>query len=301
MEEEQKQNQENQSKVIVDKPKKKIIPTRLGSLILLLTATIAGAGVWQYEESYVPPEGVDVSKTLEQMKEKREVKDDSIIYSEIDYLNLEPYFNEDKSHIYYDGKIIEGADPSTFKVLKIEGKLDNTDYRFAKDKNHVYCRGIILFDIDPTTFGLIEYGDYYFDKNGTYFSEPIIEGDGSKSDYGEITDLTHSKLEGEVDPILFQKTFKNLDVCYSVGWHITSYNVPYVRYQNGVYCGKNLLQSVDLETFGYIGRYNFEDDAHTVNYAKDKNNVYEDGEVVKGANPTNCTAENIEGCEAPTK
>lgn len=49
--EEQKQNQEGQPEVI-EQPKKNIIPMRLGSLVILLIATIAGAGAWWVNAKY---------------------------------------------------------------------------------------------------------------------------------------------------------------------------------------------------------------------------------------------------------
>jgi len=74
---EEEKNQEGQLKVIVGQTKRQTVPTRLGSLVILLVAVIAGAGIWNYEESYTSPEPVDVSKTLEQIKEK-EVKSERV-------------------------------------------------------------------------------------------------------------------------------------------------------------------------------------------------------------------------------
>ena len=67
--EQQNQNQKEQPEVVVEQPKKKIIPTRLGLLVILLTATIAGAGAWWYAVSYnTPQELLDMSGVVEQVK-----------------------------------------------------------------------------------------------------------------------------------------------------------------------------------------------------------------------------------------
>ena len=54
--------------------KKKTIPTRFGLLILLLVATIAGAGVLWYEDLYEPPV-VDWGNVVIQRQEKKEIKE----------------------------------------------------------------------------------------------------------------------------------------------------------------------------------------------------------------------------------
>jgi len=53
---------------------KKIIPTRLGLLIVLLATTISGAGMWWSVYSYEEPKVVDVSHLVLQLQERREIK-----------------------------------------------------------------------------------------------------------------------------------------------------------------------------------------------------------------------------------
>lgn len=50
---------------------KKTIPTRLGLLVILLTATIAGSGVWWYAFSYNEPEPINVDQIIMQMEARR--------------------------------------------------------------------------------------------------------------------------------------------------------------------------------------------------------------------------------------
>ena len=49
-------------------------------------------------------------------------------------------YDKDENNVYYDGEIIEGADPETFKYLRLG---------YAKDKNNVYYDGKIIKGADP--------------------------------------------------------------------------------------------------------------------------------------------------------
>lgn len=74
--EQQEQNQNEQPKVVEEKIKKipSVIPTRLGSLLILLAAVLVIAGVRQYESSLVAPEAADVSNLVQQMQAQRPIK-----------------------------------------------------------------------------------------------------------------------------------------------------------------------------------------------------------------------------------
>ena len=93
----QEEQQEQQPEVVIEQPKKNTIPTRLGSLIILLTAMIVGVGVWWHVGSYAPPETVDgEEQKINELPEEYEIK---------------------AGGVYYKGKLIEGADPETFEYL----------------------------------------------------------------------------------------------------------------------------------------------------------------------------------------
>jgi len=78
--EQQEQNQNEQPKAVEEKTPKipSVIPTRLGSLLILLAAVAVIAGVRWYENSLVPPKGMDVSNIVRQMQAQRGIKSGEI-------------------------------------------------------------------------------------------------------------------------------------------------------------------------------------------------------------------------------
>jgi len=114
---------------ITQKTNLKNIPTRLGSLVILLFAVIAGSGIWGYEESYTPPDTVDVSKTVKQIQERREVKE-----------VLPKGYRIKGEEVYYQGWLIDEADPETFVVV-------GEDY--SKDVRHVFYKIDVVDGADP--------------------------------------------------------------------------------------------------------------------------------------------------------
>lgn len=62
-------------------------------------------------------------------------------------------------------KLVYGADPRTFKELKIE---NDSEFNFGSDKNHLYIDGVLIEKIDPKSFKYL--GNYFFrDKDSAYF------------------------------------------------------------------------------------------------------------------------------------
>ena len=122
---EEQQNQKGQQETIIEQPKKNAIPTRLGSLIVLLAATIAGTSLWWYMDSYTPPEVVDVSEIVEKLQEKREAKNE-----------LPEGYEIKDDGIYYQDKFIVGIDPETFAYLG--GANETTLYSYVSDADNVY-------------------------------------------------------------------------------------------------------------------------------------------------------------------
>ena len=105
MEKQQDQEKQPEQLKVVEETKKNTIPTRLGSLVILLVATLAGAGVWWYASSYTPPDVVDVSGLVGQMQERREVKNE-----------FPSYYKIKTDGVYYRGKLMEGADSNCYRT-----------------------------------------------------------------------------------------------------------------------------------------------------------------------------------------
>jgi len=72
-------------------------------------------------------------------------------------------YMKDENHVYFHGKILEGADVKTF---------EHVSYVY-KDNKHVYYYGLVLEGADPETFQAVRYEGggfcYYKDKNHVYW------------------------------------------------------------------------------------------------------------------------------------
>ena len=70
-------------------------------------------------------------------------------------------FAKDRQHVYYEGKIIKQARPSTIQM--IGDKKSN----YLADDQHVFFRTEIIINADPSTFKVLEF-PYSRDKNDVY-------------------------------------------------------------------------------------------------------------------------------------
>ena len=233
----------------------------------------------------------------------------SSLVSDVDiesFVFLGSSYAKDKNNVFYEGEKIEGSDPETFESLD--------DY-YAKDKNHVFRWGeIINIELNPDSFVVLGYG-MIKDDDHVYFENEYDEG---------VYDLI-----SYVDAA----TFQYVDTCAFV----EKSRAHYTKDKNSVFCGGIKIEGADSETFKVIGMIEpdisgtaIAQDALNVyfgsvllegiagstmvilsyDYIKDKNHVYllkdyygdnNTAQIVKGANPANCTVENLEGCEAPTE
>lgn len=156
------------------------------------------------------------------------------------------YYFKDKNSIYYEdsGNLhkIENADLKTFKDL---------DYNFAKDKNNIYYKNKKLDGIDAASFEKIEF-NFIKDKNRLY-----------KIDEDE------EKNEIKLIPINEKVNLENFE---EIGGNY------YKDDKNLYYFGENefkKIEGADPNSFKY-------DNENYTFIAKDKNNVYFEGEKVKG-------------------
>lgn len=94
---------------------------------------------------------------------------------------LEAGYAKDKNYVYEDGRVIVGADPNTFIILKDRKNQYST---FSKDANHVFNSGKLLPTADAPTFEalltvgkIFLEGEYAKDKNHIYdLSGEIVSG-----------------------------------------------------------------------------------------------------------------------------
>ena len=167
------------------------------------------------------------------------------------------YYFKDKNSIYYEdsGNLhkIENADLKTFKDL---------DYNFAKDKNNIYYKNKKLDGIDAASFEKIVF-NFIKDKNRLY-----------KIDEDE------EKNEIKLIPINEKVNLENFE---EIGGNY------YKDDKNLYHFGENefkKIEGADPNSFKY-------DNENYTFIAKDKNNVYFEGEKVKGIDVK--SAEGIDG------
>ena len=353
MEQEQDQKEQPEQLKVDEEAKKKSISTLTGLGIILTFAILATAGVWWYVNSYTPPEAVDVSEVLEEIKEKREVGNE-----------LPDKWSIFSGKVFYRGKLMEGADPEKLEYLGGSYTKDvNNSYfcsslvsdvdmesvvflgsSYAKDKKNVFYEGEKIEGSDPETFESLN--DYYAkDRNHVFRWGEIINIELNPDSfvvlgYGMIKDDDHVYFEGEYDESVYDlisyvdaATFQYVDTCAFV----EKSRAHYTKDKNSVFCGGIKLEGADPETFEVIGMIEPDIsgtaiardalnvyfgsvllegiDGSTVvilsyDYMKDKNYVYllkdyygdnNTAQIVEGANPANCTENNLKGCKAPTE
>ncbi|HVM73979.1 MAG TPA: DKNYY domain-containing protein [Candidatus Paceibacterota bacterium] len=150
---------------------------------------------------------------------------------------------KDSSHVYYEGKIVAGADPSTFVWL-------NPIY--GKDASHIYMVGPVHEDTTmlPISSDVVNFWgdpDGYFaeDSNSIYFEgSPIVGVDKST--------------------FVIQRTFP-----YWYG--VDAKNVYYIGYQTGIISGADPASFVVIDDSNNSAKYE----------AQDKNHFYYDKQIVK--------------------
>ena len=167
------------------------------------------------------------------------------------------YYFKDKNGVYYENSEnlhkIENVDLKTFEAL---------DYDFAKDKNSVYYENKKLNEIDASSFEKIEF-NFIKDKNGLYKIDKNDENDEIKLiPINEKVNLENFKEIGGN----YYKDDKNL-----------------------YYFGENEFKKIDGSD---PNSFEYDNENYTF-IAKDKNNVYFDGEKVKGIDVK--SAEGIDG------
>lgn len=200
------------------------------------------------------------------------IKDGKLVYytnsqttlvDSVDLLTFTAFTNhyaKDRFHVYVDGKIFHAADISTFLVL-------NESY--AKDKYYVYFGPEILVDADTATFVPYEYW-YGKDAKNVFYEDFIIKG-ADPLTFVTFTGTEYSKDKnavyflGRILPSADPRTFQMLGQNYS-------------RDKTNIFYLSDKIPEARAATFSVI-----ENDTH--DYATDGTYVYEDGEIIKGANP----------------
>ena len=206
--------------------------------------------------------GVYFLENISEENENSEIKTKKLNLKGLDLRSFKKvddsdYYFKDKNSIYYEdsGNLhkIENADLKTFKDL---------DYNFAKDKNNIYYKNKKLDGIDAASFEKIEF-NFIKDKNRLY-----------KIDEDE------EKNEIKLIPLNEKVNLENFE---EIGGNY------YKDDKNLYYFGENEFKKIDGSD---PNSFEYDNENYTF-IAKDKNNVYFDGEKVKGIDVK--SAEGIDG------
>ncbi|CAH0335208.1 hypothetical protein FVB9288_00841 [Flavobacterium sp. CECT 9288] len=183
-----------------------------------------------------------------------------------------------------ENALVKGADAETFETID-----NDINIHLGKDKNHVYKDASILEHADPKTFEQVK--EYYWkDRKNVY----LLQFGG-----------TDCRIKN-VDP----KTFK---VLKDNNWTLDKNNVYYEFEKlnavnpktfvqlneiwgkdNQYYYFKNLrLDALDYESAEIVIAYFMDEPASPSEYIKDKENVYFQNKIVKGANPKTFKADGV--------
>jgi len=237
--------------------------TRLFVLVVILVLAVLGAGYYFLHQ-----------KLNIFYKNNFFNKDSSLVNSGPESLiTLDQYYAKDSNHVYYNGKILDGADAKSFSLYN----------GLAKDKNSVFWGDkIINVEIDPSSATKIS-NKVIKDKTHVYFRQ-LYDADGNFID---------EKINGPVFKQLYiadASTFQYVGECTCV--EIICHN--YYKDKNNVFVEETPLENIDSSSFQYFGYYSVHgnDMPVTVSYSKDKNTVYKScGDILKDADVN--TFENI--------
>ncbi len=290
----------------VQNPKNKIIVAAILTLLM-----IVGLVIWYLNQPKPASDHIQ-ELTMEEVEAGYEVSARAMASSSPDFarrmaINELPAigdsnYKKDDNYVYFGTDIVVGADPKTFEIINEE---------FAKDKTHVYYEGDMLEDsnsptfvpgpipkdkysvylllickdnqwdqcyqkvagADPATFEPVKYG-FYKDKSHIFYNTKLVPEadvntfaiyDGGKYDY------TYGYDKNYIFVIGYDRVGVIKEKCSDLN-RIGGY---YLKCDDKVYYEDKLLVGADVNTMRPVGV--------TSNYAKDSKTVYFDGEVVVGA------------------
>lgn len=190
------------------------------------------------------------------------------------------YYSDGKN-IFFEDNIIENADLETFDIVGLtnDSYLSCFKEEYTRDKNFVYSFGRKIDGADSDTFKVL--GDYYAkDKNSAYCDrkkmDPSVDINSFQSlDYNYAKDKNsvykHGlKIDRDVDSFIIINSMYSKD---NLGVYFEADFVPLEK-----------IEGADPHTFEVV--YQKNSNGYIINeYAKDKNNVYRDGQLIEGADP----------------
>ncbi len=204
-------------------------------------------------------------------------------------------FAKDKSHIYFSHAVclgfecgctnafpVLGVDVDSFKIIKNEEEY--TPAPIVLDKNNVYCsqdKMTIIKDADPATFEIIEY-HYRRDKNYIFIECEKVENSDSES--FEFLDNDSSGYAKDKNNVYYQ-----YDILKGIKDSVSFEIVKTPNGKNSEFLSKDKY-SVYRRSFNEAEKIKNADPLTFKmldgGYAKDKNNVYYQYDILKGIDPS---------------
>ncbi|MEI6891851.1 MAG: DKNYY domain-containing protein [Pontiella sp.] len=187
------------------------------------------------------------------------------------------FYSTDKNNVYWMGKKLKGANPSTFS---------HVSRSYYKDKNSVYHFDKKRKDIDAKTFQEIIFKgittDYYKDKNKVFIGEQLFnEIVGADPNTFEV--LRSFDAQERKGGIVFSKDKKHVYHIYDliIGADPDTFEVinnsMYSNDKNHIYfLGKKAVE-INVSTFRVL----FDSTGEPTRYGKDNENIYYNGKKIK--------------------
>ena len=227
----------------------------------------------------------------------------------------------DKNYVYYRGKIVEGADPETFKCIS---------YNVYSDKNNIYLKNTILKNVKENEIIFFDKWDkgYYIRGNDIYYEAIKLDGINindfqyinPERSFSYIKSTKNVYLYGKkiigADPKTFKISFEGYLISqdknhvYYNGEKIpgiipNSFKVDHGYLSDGkiaYYNGEKMDKNINIENIQYLGGSYVTDGINvfydgkwlesfnegeflvlSYDYAKGKKEIYYDGEKIDGA------------------
>jgi len=255
----------------------KHLSTFVGAGIIFAAVAVSGLATWFVSSRLDAQQEVLVSEREEEAAAVAELQEEQ--------KELPTDYEIREDGVYYQGELMEGADPKTFELE--QGYIDNgvcaedpLQTFEAKDENHKYIFGRRIMDIQRDDLikvaGNGGTGTYYRDANYVYKVEYISCAPDRAHNWGDGPLV----VMNEFDAVSFEET----GVCRAIegtGGFPPDY---YFRDESGVYCGDDLIEGADPETFEFIG-YVHVQGFGDIGFARDEGSVFQENILLENSDP----------------
>lgn len=164
------------------------------------------------------------------------------------------WLGRDRNHVYYEDKLVEGANPATLKAKKKPLCADSKDY---------YYKGKALYVADMGTFQVLRMDDSHLwakDRQNVYFDDMTIKG----ADAGTFRIINSYEATDKSRVYYFGKVLEGADPAT-----YTIMNGGYAKDSRHVWYYGKLVEGADAATFRATG---------SDGTGMDKNSSYKRGE-----------------------